>query len=183
MNEKRGVRPKPGDTRLRPIRGTLAALASPNRPASPFRPAGLRPAAPPSRWTVHPPSRLRRRSPIAARDSGSGTPAAPAGDRLRLLPSGPDLVHKPTPRGDPSHRRPERRSNRSETPLGGEFSPARADCGCRAPLPPRLARSTVDPSARRRPARFPSQGRTAPPPERCSGGLQRVVHHKCVAFR
>ncbi len=50
-------------------------------------------------WTVHPPSRLHSRPPIAARDSGSGTPAAPAGDRLRLLPSGPDLVHKPTPRG------------------------------------------------------------------------------------
>jgi thiamine biosynthesis lipoprotein ApbE len=30
--------PKPGDTRLRPIRGTLAAPAPPNRPASPFRP-------------------------------------------------------------------------------------------------------------------------------------------------
>ncbi len=33
--------PKPGDTRLRPIRETLAPLASPNRPASPFRPASL----------------------------------------------------------------------------------------------------------------------------------------------
>jgi hypothetical protein len=32
-------RPKRGDTRLRPIRETLAALASPNRPASPFWPA------------------------------------------------------------------------------------------------------------------------------------------------
>src|SRR3954468_23895636 len=29
----------------------------------------------------------------------SSYPAAPAGDRLRLLPSGPDLVHGPTPRG------------------------------------------------------------------------------------
>ena len=36
---------------------------------------------------------------IAAHGSGPGTPAAPAGDRLRLLPSGPDLVRKPTPRG------------------------------------------------------------------------------------
>src|SRR6185312_1762686 len=33
--------------------------------------------------------------------------------------------------------------------LGREFSPARADCGCRAPLPPRLARSAADPSASR----------------------------------
>src|SRR4051812_26030276 len=31
--------------------------------------------------------------------SGSGAPAAHVGDRLRLLPSGPDLVHRPTPRG------------------------------------------------------------------------------------
>src|SRR3712207_3383385 len=35
----------------------------------------------------------------AARDSGPGAPAAPADDRLRLLPSGPDLVHGPTSRG------------------------------------------------------------------------------------
>ncbi len=42
-----------------------------------------------------------RRVPVpdAAHGSGPGTPAAPAGDRLRLLPSGPDLVRKPTPRG------------------------------------------------------------------------------------
>jgi hypothetical protein len=37
--------------------------------------------------------------PIAAHGSGPGAPAAPAGGRLRLLPSGPDLVRKPTPRG------------------------------------------------------------------------------------
>ena len=35
----------------------------------------------------------------AAACSGPGAPAAPAGDRLRLLPSGPDLVHGPTSRG------------------------------------------------------------------------------------
>ena len=35
----------------------------------------------------------------AAAGSGPGTPAAPAGDRLRLLPSGSDLVHGPTSRG------------------------------------------------------------------------------------
>src|SRR5207302_9917519 len=34
-------------------------------------------------------------------------------------------------------------------PLGEEFSPARADCGYRAPLPPRLARSATDASAAR----------------------------------
>src|SRR3954464_6459783 len=32
--------------------------------------------------------------------------AAPIGDRLRLLPSGPDLVHGPTSRGDPGPSTP-----------------------------------------------------------------------------
>jgi len=31
--------------------------------------------------------------------SGSGAPVARIGDRLRLLPSGPDLIHGPTPHG------------------------------------------------------------------------------------
>ncbi len=83
---------------------------------------------------------------IAARDSGPGTPAAPAGDRLRLLPSGPDLVRKPTPRGTRTIDAPSDGATGAET-LGGEFSPARADCGYRAPLPPRLARSVIDPNA------------------------------------
>ncbi len=77
---------------------------------------------------------------IAARHSGPGAPAAPAGDRLRLLPSGPDLVRKPTPRGTRTIDAPGDGATGAE-PLGGEFSPARADCGYRAPLPPRLARS------------------------------------------
>src|SRR5580693_682069 len=86
---------------------------------------------------------------IAARDSGPGTPAAPAGDRLRLLPSGPDLVHKPTPRGTRPIDAPCGGASGAK-PLEREFSPARADCGFRAPLHPRLARSTNDPTPRAR---------------------------------
>jgi len=74
---------------------------------------------------------------IAVQHSGPGTPAAPAGDRLRLLPSGPDLVHKPTPRGTRTIDAPNSGATGAK-PLGREFSPARADCGYRAPLPPRL---------------------------------------------
>ena len=96
--------------------------------------------------TVHPSSRPPHPAPIAARDSGPGAPAAPAGDRLRLLPSGPDLVRKPTPRGTRTIDAPSGGATGAK-PLGGEFSPARADCGFRAPLPPRLARSAIDRSA------------------------------------
>jgi hypothetical protein len=83
---------------------------------------------------------------IAAKDSGSGVPTAPAGDCLRLLPSGPDLVHKPTPRGTRPIDTPSGGATGAK-PLEGEFSPARADCGFRAPLHPRLARSVADRSA------------------------------------
>ena len=91
---------------------------------------------------------------IAARGSGPGAPAAPAGDRLRLLPSGPDLVRKPTPRGTRTIDAPGDGATGAE-PLGGEFSPARADCGFRAPLPPRLARSASDPTRRASPGLAP----------------------------
>jgi hypothetical protein len=89
---------------------------------------------------------LRTGCLIAARSSGSGAPAAPVGNRLRLLPSGPDLVHKPTPRGTRAIDAPNGGATGAK-PLEREFSPARADCGFRAPLHPRLARSAVDPSA------------------------------------
>ncbi len=56
---------------------------------------------------------------IAVRDSGPGTPAAPAGDRLRLLPSGPDLVHKPTPRGTRTIDAPNSGATGVETPRKG----------------------------------------------------------------
>jgi hypothetical protein len=80
---------------------------------------------------------------IVAHGSGPGTPATPIGDRLRLLPSGPDLIRKPTPCGTRTIDAPSHGATGAE-PLEGEFSPARADCGCRAPLPPRLARSALD---------------------------------------
>gem|GEM_PF-3931492 len=75
---------------------------------------------------------------------GSGTPAAPGKHHLPLLPPGPDGVH-----GFPL------RGTRTSTPLtpgvptrltlGQEFDPALADCGYRAPLPPRLARPNIYP--------------------------------------
>src|SRR4051794_29831122 len=92
------------------------------------------------------PCTLRReRSPSASTGCKlrSGDPASPAGDRLRLLPSGPDLVHGPTSRGTrPSTPQPAR-STPEAASLRREFSPARADCGFRAPLHPRLARSAA----------------------------------------
>ncbi len=73
-----------------------------------------------------------------------GAPATPGDDRLRLLPSGPDLVHgSPSPR-DRAIIASWRSADPGPAPLGGEFSPARADCGFRAPLTPRLARSAWD---------------------------------------
>ena len=138
--------------RARPARPARAVSAC--RPASPSPPPtaladlpALRYSATRARATLQSGPCTPRRdplhpAPIAARDSGPGAPAAPAGDRLRLLPSGPDLVRKPTPRGTRTIDAPSDGATGAE-PLGGEFSPARADCGFRAPLPPRLARSAA----------------------------------------
>gem|GEM_PF-4417738 len=70
-----------------------------------------------------------------------GAPAAPEGDRLRLLPSGPDLVHGPPPPRDRAINAQHAALTLGPEPRGRGFSPARADCGYRAPLAPRLARS------------------------------------------
>ena len=74
-----------------------------------------------------------------ARELRRGVPAAPTRLRLRLLPSGPDRV-----RGLESRRPDLQRfvpAAASDHPgLGWGFSPARADCGYRAPLAPHLAR-------------------------------------------
>ena len=150
----------------RSTRATRGASPPPCRPASPRSPptargcstsaAGAACAAPGRRgpppplggggrpwrrkWTVHPSVEVGLRGLTAVLRLRPGDPAAPAGDRLRLLPSGPDLVHGPTSRGTrPSTPRAARWPG--AVPLGREFGPARADCGCRAPLPPRLARS------------------------------------------
>src|SRR5699024_1058357 len=74
-----------------------------------------------------------------ARQLHPGVPASPGEGRLGLLPSGPDPLHSSppcgtrisTPRGDRSPTRPY---------LEREFDPAKADCECRAPPAPHLAR-------------------------------------------
>src|SRR5207248_2027383 len=77
----------------------------------------------------------------ATRTTQARWAAAPPAPRLLLLPSGPDRVH-----GTRSRRtRPSTQSHETtlpnSAPLKGEFDPAVADCGYRAPLTPRLARS------------------------------------------
>ena len=83
------------------------------------------------------------RAPVPGRGSGSGNPATPAGDRLRLLPSGPDLVHGSTSYGTRAIDTVLGAATPRASPLGRGFGLARADCEYRAPLPPRLARSTA----------------------------------------
>jgi peptidylprolyl isomerase len=68
---------------------------------------------------VHPASRSMLWQPLAALHSGSGAPVAPAGNRLRLLPSGPDLVHEPTPHGTRAIDASRRRGDQGRTPLRG----------------------------------------------------------------
>src|SRR4051812_49397330 len=89
------------------------------------------PGAPPrsagEEWTVHPPSRSGHRAcpSLMAR---AGLPRGTRGIRLRLLPSGPDLVRVPTSRGTrPST--PPRRTDPDGQSLGTVVGPARADCG------------------------------------------------------
>ena len=69
-----------------------------------------------------------------------GTPAAPRRDRLPLLPLGPDGVHRLLPRRTQSSSLLNPGSPREHQPSEGEFDPASADFGYRAPLAPRLAR-------------------------------------------
>ena len=96
-------------------------------------------------------ARLRRsgRGADVLRRLRTGTPATHGGGRLRLLPSGPDLVHGWSPHGTWAIDATERRADPGAAPLEREFGPARADCRYRAPLPPRLARSAGDHTARR----------------------------------
>ncbi len=69
----------------------------------------------------------------------SGNPTAPRGGCLPLLPSGPAGIRRPLPRRtQPST--PLGRGSPDMRHLEGEFDPAIADCGYRAPLAPRLAR-------------------------------------------
>ncbi len=71
---------------------------------------------------------------------GPGYPAAPGRSSLVLLPSGPDTVRKDPPRRTRSSTlRGRCRPSMTHTSRQA-FNPALADCGFRAPLPPRLAR-------------------------------------------
>src|SRR3984885_13950435 len=103
----------------------------------------------------------------------SGTPVAPEGGRLRLLPSGPDLVHGSSSPRDRTIDAAHRALTPGPEPLGRGFSPARADCGYRAPLAPRLARSTRDPSANRGSNGSAVTGILLAGCDRATGGLTR----------
>ena len=88
---------------------------------------------------------LGLRAPAPGRDSGSGTPATPAGDRLRLLPSGPDLVHGSTSRGTRAINASLDVATPPAHPSRGDSASLERIASDRAPLPPRLARSTGQP--------------------------------------
>ncbi len=95
---------------------------------------------PPSLFSavVHPLSMTTHRL-TAASQLQSGNPTAPRGGCLPLLPPGPGGVHRPLPRRTQSST-PLGRSSPNVQHLEGEFDPAVADCGYRAPLAPHLAR-------------------------------------------
>src|SRR5581483_11477554 len=70
-----------------------------------------------------PPVEARSRGAPDGPGSGRGSPAAPAGTRLRLLPSGPDLVRGPTSRGTPPINAPADGACRAARPSGGNSAP------------------------------------------------------------
>lgn len=89
---------------------------------------------------VHPASSFCSRR-IVKRQLPPGGPAAHEPDRLPLLPSGPDGVRRRSVAQDLAINAAfftTQTENRK--PQTWEFDPAIADCGYRAPLPPRLAR-------------------------------------------
>ena len=98
-------------TRRQPlVAGLLAAAA--DRPGAISRVSG--------------PCTLRRGPACGAsagRGSGQGAPAAPAGTRLRLLPSGPDLVRGPTSQGTLPINAPAGGACRATRPSGGNSAP------------------------------------------------------------
>src|SRR5215213_6419792 len=75
-------------------------------------------AAEGGKWTVHPLSRSAS-GDCPSRLLRPGDPASPTGDRLRLLPSGPDLVHGPTSRGTRPSTPQARALARSRAPREG----------------------------------------------------------------
>ena len=92
---------------------------------------------------MHPTSKWRPagRSCVGLR---SGTPGAPGGDRLRLLPSGPDLVHGPPSHWDQTITVTHGMLSADVHPSGGDSVPLERIASYRAPLAPHLARSTAD---------------------------------------
>src|SRR5262245_33838987 len=72
---------------------------------------------------------------------GPGLPASHAGYRLRLLPSGPDLVRGPTLRRTWPSSPPAAALAPRAGPSFGDSAPLERIAGDRAPLIPRLARS------------------------------------------
>ena len=83
----------------------------------------------------------RRLSP--GRQLQPGLSAAPETNYLPLLPSGPDGVRSVSPRRARLSTLTYREQSPRDLNLEREFDPAIADCGCRAPLAPRLARPRV----------------------------------------
>src|SRR3954466_13979974 len=65
---------------------------------------------------------------FASVGSGQGVPVAPAGARLRLLPSGPDLVHGPRSHGTLTINAANGGLTPSGRPLERGFGLARAAC-------------------------------------------------------
>ena len=126
-------------------RPVLAWLNHEDTPGGKGRPSAdsTRPADKRKVVTVHPPLTTDGSSVSPRRRLRPGHPAAPASARLPLLPSGPDGVRELASR----RTRPSTPPNAG--PLGpsgpkAAFGPARADCGYRAPLAPRLARSPAE---------------------------------------
>ena len=104
-------------------------------------PEAMRRSAKTIKWTVHPPSKLIDQVAYIGGGSGSGEPATPIDYRLRLLPSGPDLVHGPTSRGTRAIDAVSRRANPTTGPSKGDSASLERIASDRTPLISRLARS------------------------------------------
>lgn len=127
--------PRPAIRAAEPARSTGGATAVAD-PPSPL----------PQRW---PCTHRRHPHPGAGRTVGSG-PAAPRHTRwLAYRCSLPGLAGFTSPRcAGPGPQRPVSGADPDRERLGWEFDPAVADCGYRAPLPPRLARPNPHIAAR-----------------------------------
>ena len=136
----------------RPSRATTCSTRATSTSGSRRRPPGCGRRAATRRGASSPaaeesgPCTLRRGRPAEARSLTlrPRDPAAPIGDRLRLLPSGPDLVHGPTSREDPEPSTPHSaKPTRRPRPSRGDSASLERIASDRAPLPPRLARSAA----------------------------------------